>query len=331
MELPFHDGHLEDRPALAAGNTVVLKPASVTPLTTLVLGRLAQEAGLPAGVLNVITGPGEVLGEALVKDPEVAMVSLTGGSVTGKRIMEMAASALKRVHLELGGKAAFIVYEDADLDAAARGAAVASYVNTGQDCTAGTRIYAHEAIYQDLRGEAEGGDGGGPHRRSDAGDDDMGPMISAAQRDRVEGFVKRARAAAATLVTGGARPSGLTAASIFSRPCWRRRTRKPRSYSRKCSARSSWCSASPVRKRSSRKPTTWHTASLPQSGHAISTMAMNTSKALSFGTVWINDHLPLTSEMPHGGFKQSGFGKDLSTYAMEEYYPGQARHGRAER
>ncbi|MHB2020573.1 MAG: aminobutyraldehyde dehydrogenase, partial [Candidatus Xenobia bacterium] len=315
---PFMMAIWKIAPALAAGNTVVLKPASVTPLTTLVLGRLAQEA-LPPGVLNVVTGPGEVIGEALVQDADVAMVSLTGDTATGQRIMEKASGTLKRVHLELGGKAAFIVYDDADLDAAARGAAVAAYVNTGQDCTAGTRIYAHEKIYaafleklKAVTAEVRIGD---PMQETT----DMGPMISAAQRDRVEAFVKRAQQAGAKLVTGGGRPGGHDHGFYFEPTVLETKDQKaeivqqevfgpvvvvlPFSTQEEVIAKANdvaYGLASSVWTRDIYK-------------------AMNTSRSLSFGTVWINDHLPLASEMPHGGFKQSGFGKDMSMYALEEY------------
>ena len=187
-------------PALAAGNSVVLKPATVTPLTTLKLGELALEAGLPPGVLNIVTGPGDEVGAAIAAHPDIDIVSLTGDSETGRRIQELAAGNLKRVHLELGGKAPFIVFDDADLDAAARGAVAGGFINAGQDCTAATRIYvqrdSYEPFLERLRGYTESIRVGDPEDPTT----DMGSLISEAQVARVGG-VRRARPA-------GGRPCG---------------------------------------------------------------------------------------------------------------------------
>src|SRR2546425_971011 len=193
-------------PALAAGNTVVVKPASWTPLSTLEIARAAEEAGLPAGVLNVVTGPGGDVGAALVTHPDVAMVSVTGDTVTGKKIMAAASAGVKRVHLELGGKAPFIVYGDADLDAAIQGAVVGGYVNTGQDCTAATRVYVQRPAYErfvDGFVQATKRIRLGPTASRAT---DLGPLISSAQRERVEGFVDRARGVRAEVLCGGRRP-----------------------------------------------------------------------------------------------------------------------------
>ena len=193
-------------PALAAGNSVVLKPASATPLTTLKLAELAHEAGVPDGVFNVVTGPGDVVGAGIAAHPGIDLVSLTGDSETGKKIMGLATGNLKRVHLELGGKAPFIVYADADLDAAARGAVAGGFVNAGQDCTAATRVYVQKPVYDEflkrLKGYVETVRVGDPATEST----DMGSLISEAQVRRVEGFVERAQARWRAGADG--RPSG---------------------------------------------------------------------------------------------------------------------------
>src|SRR4051812_8152926 len=194
-------------PALAAGNSVVLKPATATPLTTIRLAELAKEAGLPDGVLNIVTGRGDVVGAALAAHMDVDLISLTGDSATGQRIQQLASSNLKRVHLELGGKAPFIAHADADIEAAARGATAGALINGGQDCTAATRAYVHRSIYtewlartKELFESVRIGDPFDPST-------DMGTLISQAQVERVDGFVQRARQAGGTVVTGGRRPS----------------------------------------------------------------------------------------------------------------------------
>src|SRR3954468_6221558 len=195
-------------PALAAGNSVVLKPSEYTPLTTLMLARLALEAGLPAGVFNVVPGPGPEVGGALARHPDVALISVTGSTRTGASVMREAAGTGKRVHMDLGGKAPFVVFEDADLEAAAEGAIVGAFANCGQDCTAATRLYAHEDVKDELLERLLA-----KVDRLVVGDpmDDatnLGPLVSPAQRDRVHGFVERARAAGATAERGGELPDG---------------------------------------------------------------------------------------------------------------------------
>ncbi len=190
-------------PALAAGNTVVLKPAPETPLTTLMLGRLALEAGLPAGVLNIVPG-GDEVGVALVEHPDVRLISLTGATETGKAVMRAASASLKRVHMELGGKAPFVVFNDADLEAAAQDAVCGGFVNTGQDCTAATRVYVQRDSYDaflkrylELVGQIRLGD-------PSSDKTDMGPLVSSAQLKRVEALVKTAKGKG-TFRTGGER------------------------------------------------------------------------------------------------------------------------------
>ena len=317
---PFMMAAWKIGPALAAGNTVVLKPSVETPLTTLKLGEIALEAGLPPGVLNIITsGPG--VAQALAAHKKVNMVSVTGSTESGKHIMRAGADTIKHVHLELGGKAPFIVYEDADIEAAANGAVVGGYVNCGQDCTAATRVYVQDNIYDtfldSFLSKVKQIRVGNPANEST----DTGPLISATQRGTVEGFVERALRAGANIVTGGKRATvpGLEKGFFFE-PTVIAEDRNDAEI-----VQYEVFGPVVVVCRFKTEEEVLVKANDVVYGLAASVWtkdifkAMRASRVLQFGTVWVNDHLPLVSEMPHGGYKESGIGKDMSMYSFEEY------------
>ncbi len=304
-------------PALAAGNVQIIKPSEQTPLTTLRFVQLAGEL-LPPGVLNVITGDGIPVGEGLVKHRDVRLISLTGDVSTGKTIARTAADNLKRVHLELGGKAPVIVFDDADPEQVAEAIKIGGYWNSGQDCTAASRVIAGPKIYdrllEALVPAVESLKVGDP---AEGDEIEMGPVISKDQQERVLGFLERAVDAKATILTGGeangsrgffVSPTIVTdvdqKAEIVQREVFGPVVSVQR-FADDAQA-IEWANDVPYGLASS-----VFTRDIGR--------ALNAARKLQFGTVWINDHIPLVSEMPHGGYKESGYGKDLSMYSLEDY------------
>ncbi|OKI07188.1 gamma-aminobutyraldehyde dehydrogenase [Streptomyces sp. CB02923] len=306
-------------PAIAAGNTVVLKPAEITPLTSLMFAQAATEAGIPDGVLNIVSGTGREAGEHLVAHPGVAMTSFTGSTAVGKRVAEIATSTVKRLHLELGGKAPFVVFDDADLAAAVHGAVAGALINTGQDCTAATRAYVQRPLYDafvggvaDLMATVRLGDPFDPAT-------DLGPLISHTQRDRVAGFVERARSYA-TVVTGGESPQGDLAKGAYYRPTLITGAAQD-SEAVQSEIFGPVLAVLPFDSDDEgialANDTPYGLAASAWSRDVYRTG--RATREIKAGCVWVNDHIPILSEMPHGGYKASGFGKDMSAYSFEEY------------
>lgn len=308
-------------PALAVGNTVVLKPASYTPLTTAEVTKLIEKAGVPKGAFNLVTGPGAEVGEELARHPHVDMVAFTGSTEVGRRLAELGASTVKKVALELGGKAPFVVFDDANLEAAAEGAVVGGLVNNGEDCANSTRYYVHENVMEKFEkilleklAKVKLGDALNPRT-------DMGPLISDAHRRRVEDYVQKGVKEGGELLCGGGRPTFKgNEGGYFFEPA----VIYTDNHDSTIVSEEIFGPVFPL------LPFSGYAEVIEKSNKVIYglgasawtkdvTTAMNAAKDLRFGTVWINEHVPVPSEMPWAAYRQSGHGASLSAYSLEEY------------
>jgi len=308
-------------PALVMGNSVVIKPASYTPLTTLELAILLEKAGVPKGTFNVITGPGKEVGEALAKHPDVDVIAFTGSTEVGKRLSELGSRTVKKVSLELGGKAPFVVFDDANLEAAAEGAVVAGTVNTGQDCSNSTRYYVHESVIEKYRAALI--DRLATVRVGSSMDPttDIGPLVSDTQRSRVEGYIEKGLKEGGEVLFGGKRPviKGFEGGYYLEPTLIYTENHDSAIVKEEIFG--------PV---FTLLPFSSYEEVIEKSNDVIYglgasvwtrdvTRALNAVRDLRFGTVWVNEHVPIPSEMPWAGYRQSGQGTAMSTYCLEEF------------